>query len=252
MSGRRVELDAAALVAQRANLAIGSVVLPAAGDAIGAEVDLELVAPDGGALHLEVRAVYDGPDGTAYAICDPSSEALARIAAWVDASLPDDDDAPAGDEPPVDGAADAPAAPRAGRRKGSTLSPHARVRGLTLPQQLKVAREGELAERVALERMYGKAVWEILLRNPRLTIPEVTHLARNGTMPRILLELIWQNAGWIQSPQVRRALLANNRLPPDGIERVLRATPKAELRLVPSQTAYSPAVRGVAKRLIST
>jgi hypothetical protein len=245
VSGRRVELDAAGLAAQRANLAIGSVVLPAAGDPIGAELDLELVAPDGGALHLEVRAVYDGEGGTAYAVCDPSGEALARIAAWVDASLPDDGDG--------DGAGSDPAAPvSARRRKGSTLSPQARVRGLTLPQQLKVAREGELAERVALERMYGKAVWEILLRNPRLTIPEVTHLARNGTMPRILLELIWQNAGWLQSPQVRRALLANNRLPPDGIERVLRATPKAELRLVPSQTAYSPAVRSVAKRLIST
>ena len=38
--------------------------------------------------------------------------------------------------------------------------------------------------------MYGKNVWEALLRNPRLTAPEVARIARMGQLPRPLIEII--------------------------------------------------------------
>jgi hypothetical protein len=119
-------------------------------------------------------------------------------------------------------------------------------------QQLKIAREGEMTQRVALERMYGKAVWEALLRNPRISPPEVAHIARMGTLPRLLFDVVVANTAWLQSPQVRRALLANPKLGLDHIERVLRATPRAELKLVPTQTAYPHAVRAAAKKFLRT
>jgi hypothetical protein len=153
---------------------------------------------------------------------------------------------------PLEGAATEPDARAAGRRQAgrAPLNAHERLRGLSLAQQLKVARDGEASERMVLERLYGKAVWEALLRNPRLSHPEVAHLARMGALPRPLIELIVANPGWLQSPQVRRALLANPRLGGEQIDKVLRATPKNELRLVPSQTAYPLAVRSAARKFL--
>jgi hypothetical protein len=121
---------------------------------------------------------------------------------------------------------------------------------LTIAAQLKVAREGEIHERTVLERLYGKTVWEAILRNPRVTLPEVSRIARMGNLPRPQLELIAGTAAWLTSGQVRRALLQNHRLTRDVIEKVLRATPKHELKLIPKQSAYSHTVRDAARRML--
>lgn len=125
-----------------------------------------------------------------------------------------------------------------------------RLRGLSVVEQLRVAREGTLTERVVLERIYGKTVWEALLRNSHLTVPEVSRLARMGTMPRPLLELIAGNPSWLQAPQVRRGLLSNPRLSAEMVQRVLAALPREELKAVPQNTAYPAGVRMAAKAML--
>src|SRR2546423_6113514 len=96
---------------------------------------------------------------------------------------------------------------------------HERLRGLTLVEQIRIAQHGEMHERIVLERMYHKTVWEPLLRNPRITGPEVARIARMGALPRPQLETIVSNGAWLQVPEVRRALLSNPRLGPDQILR---------------------------------
>ena len=135
-------------------------------------------------------------------------------------------------------------------KKPLARSPQERVRNLSLSEQQKVARTGELADRVALERLYGKAVWETLLGNSRLTPPEVLRIARMVSLPTPLLEVIVNSRGWLASPQVRRALLANRRLTKDMIMTILRATPKSELKLMHKQTAYPAIVREAAAKLL--
>lgn len=142
--------------------------------------------------------------------------------------------------------------PETPRPERPALNVHERLRGLSPAEQLKVARDSDVNARIVLERLYGKAVWEPLLANPRLTPPEVARIARMGSLPRPLIETILGNPGWLQSPLVRRALLANPRLSRDGIDKVLRATPKAELRLIPKQTAYPHGVRDAAARMLKS
>ena len=72
-------------------------------------------------------------------------------------------------------------------RRKHALNLHERLRGLTQAQQIKHAASGDPQERMMLERLYNKNVWEPLLRNPRLTPPEVARIARMGTLPRVLL-----------------------------------------------------------------
>jgi hypothetical protein len=125
-----------------------------------------------------------------------------------------------------------------------------KLRHLNAAQQLKVARRGELADRIAVERLYGKQVWEALLQNPRLSIPEVARIARKGTVPKPLLEQILEHPGWIKADAVRRALLSNPKLGADAVMKLLRATPKHELKIIERGTAYGGAVRDLARKLL--
>ena len=137
------------------------------------------------------------------------------------------------------------------KKKSAPQNANERVRGFSAAEQMRCAREGDLPERVALERVYGKAVWEALLENPRVTVPEVARIARKGNAPKPLLEKIVGNAAWLASGELRRALLTNTRLGGVCIDRVLRALPKAELALAARQSSYPMAVRQAAKKLRS-
>jgi hypothetical protein len=192
-------------------------------------------------------------------VADPGSDAdrAATEQAYADdaARLRDDDNAyrdEAGDEEDDPEGPDDPANAGRGRtgRARFARNVNERLRGLTLAAQVKIATQGELHERIILERLYGKNVWETLLRNPRLTAPEVSRIARYGSLPRVLLEIIVGNNAWLQIPEVRRALLSNPRLAVDQVMKVLRLTPKHELKLAAIQTAYPHAVRNAAKILM--
>jgi len=140
------------------------------------------------------------------------------------------------------------AAPGAAKKFARNV--HERLRGLTLVQQIKLAGHGETSERIVLERMYGKTVWDPLLRNPRVTTPEVARIARMGGLPRPLIELICNNGAWLQIPEVRRALLSNPRLGTDQAIRIVRLLPKHELKLACTQVSYPQVVREAAKRVL--
>jgi hypothetical protein len=125
-----------------------------------------------------------------------------------------------------------------------------RIRAMPLAEAMRLARSGDVQERIALERLHGKLVWEALLRNPSLSIPEVIRIGGMGMLPSPLLDLILGNPAWLSNEQVRRTLLANRALKGSGITTILRYLPKPELELVLKQTAYSWAVRDAARRML--
>jgi hypothetical protein len=133
---------------------------------------------------------------------------------------------------------------------GRALSRHEQLRAMSLAEQLKIARQGDLNDRVVLERLVGKSLWEALLANPRITVVEVARIAKKGSVPRPLIEQIVDQAAWIQNGLVRRALLSNPKLTTEGILKVLRVTPRPELKLMEKQAGYPTAVRDAARKLI--
>lgn len=244
MSRPTVVLDLAGKHELARDLAAGGVFVP--GCTVALNVECELVVR-GAADELRAPALVvfasDAGAGLQLIGCDAElKQRIAALAAPAEESRPAGDAAPTGEAAPVDDTE-----VETDRR---ALNLHERLRNLPLAQQLKLAHTGEVSERIVLERMYGKTVWEALLRNPRLTGPEVARIARMGALPRPLIELIVGNGGWLQIPEVRRALLSNPRLGTDQIIKVLRLMPKHELKLATMQTAYPMAVRDVARRLI--
>ena len=147
---------------------------------------------------------------------------------------------------------DAPVAAEGERQESEPLRMHERIRTLSAAEQQKTAASGSLSERIALERTFGALVWETLLRNARITIPEVSRIARKGTLPRPLVEMIAANATWIAAGEVQRALLSNPRSTSAVLGRVLQSLSRGDLSRVSLQTAYPMTVRVAAKKLLGT
>jgi hypothetical protein len=232
MSRPTVVLDLAGKHELARDLVAGGVFVPDC--TVGLNVECEVVIRAG---DDEVRAnaivVFANATGAGLQLVNCDAELKQRIAALTSPPEPP--------PPPPD---------EEEEHEGLPKNVHERLRGLTLAQQIKLAHNGEVSERIVLERMYGKNVWEALLRNPRLTGPEVARIARMGALPRPLVEIIVGNGAWLQIPEVRRALLSNPRLGVDQITKVLRLMPKHELKLATMQTAYPMSVRDTARRLI--
>ena len=186
---------------------------------------LILVHPEGRRLELEAEAVWLSVAGVGLQLLNFDEHLKARLRDFV------------ADVGPVE-------------REQHEPNPYLRLRGLSVAEQLRRARTGELAERIALERMYGKSVWETLLCNSRISVAEVARIARKGTLPFPLIEQIAGNDGWLATPEVRRALLSNPRLRGRALARVLSALPKADLKLVEQQTGYPAQVRTEARKRI--
>jgi hypothetical protein len=224
-----VVLDLAGKHELARDLVAGGVFVP--GCSVELNVECELIVKNGdGEVRATALVVFANPAGAGLQLIGCDAELKQRIAALA--------------EPP------ATAEETAEEPDDAPKNIHERLRGLSLAQQIKLAHNGEVSERIVLERMYGKNVWEALLRNPRLTGPEVARLARMGALPRPQLEIIVGNGGWLQIPEVRRALLSNPRLGTDHIMKILRLMPKHELKLAATQTAYPMAVRSVARTLL--
>ena len=224
----------------------GGVFVPGCALEVSSECDLVVRAPDG-EMTLPARVVYVDPAtgaGLELIGCGPTIKErlaeLAKSAAAAPADSPGEDEG--GGEGEGEGESEGQPA-----RAGSLQD---RLRGLSLAEQVRTAQSADPTTRMALERMYGKNVWEALLRNPRLSAPEVARLARMGTLPRPQIEVIVNNSAWLQIPEVRRALLSNPRLGVDQILRVLRLMPKHELKVASTATAYPFAVRDQAKKLL--
>ena len=116
--------------------------------------------------------------------------------------------------------------------------------------RIKRALEGDISDRIQLERQYGKAVWEELLKNPKITRGEVARIAKKGSLPKHLRRIILSNSGWMSDAQVRRAMLSNTRMDESEIKKILMSVPRAELSRMSKDMRTAPKVRRVALKMI--
>jgi hypothetical protein len=225
-----------------------------------------ILHPSGGRFVVEAETVYvkrDEPGaGVGLDLVGLDSGRLAELEVFVSAghaasvlveveAVPEEEAGPPGEVVPEAGPApDADAGIR--NEPSAARNVFERVRKLSLRERERVARQGQLAERMALERVYGGSVWEGLLQNPMLTVPEVAQIAKKGALPQPLVAAIVANNAWLASGEVRRALLGNPRVAGTQLDRVLRATPRPELKMIAALSPYRSQVRSAAKRMLDT
>ncbi|HEY3447829.1 MAG TPA: hypothetical protein VGK67_15845 [Myxococcales bacterium] len=214
-----------------------------------------VVALPSGALRLPGEVVFACQEGAGCGVglqLEPlRAAALAALDAFLRAEKKPEPPAPAPATPaPAPEVAEAELEDEPANPSAEYKAMHLKMRSLTGTEQRKVAQTGNLSERVLVERLYGPNVWEALLSSGRLSLPEVATIARKGTVPKPLLDLIGANTGWLASEQVQRALLGNPRTSHPLVKKILRLLPKHELARVPNQTAYPMSVRQAAVVLL--
>lgn len=147
-----------------------------------------------------------------------------------DDEMEEEDDEESEESPRSARAPDSRPPPVGGPENNPLLIERKRIQKLPVPQKLKLAAAGDLTQRTLLFRMYGKLVFEALLRNPRLTEMEVTRLAKLGTMPTPLLQQIGMRPDWLRSERVRNALLGNPRLPLPIAHKIISMLSRQDLK----------------------
>lgn len=117
------------------------------------------------------------------------------------------------------------------------------IQKLGVPAKIRLAEEGDLTERTLLYRMYGKLVFDGLLRNPRITDAEVAKLAKLATIATHQLLAITRKGEWLRIERVRNALLGNPRLPANVAVKLVSTLSKHELRPLLQRRDLPPPVQ---------
>ena len=87
------------------------------------------------------------------------------------------------------------------------------LRALTVSERAMLAMKADLAERRVLIQENNPKVQEFLLRNPKLTEPEIAWLAKNPMTSIPTLLTINQHKQWMSADAVRQGILTNPKTP---------------------------------------
>ena len=171
--------EAALRMLYEKQLAQGRAFVPGVGGVEAALAACELVVEHAGRRHVlaaEVVFVKEEEPGKGVGVqlapLDPAATEALR--AFVESCATAEEPV----EKPASAGGDAGDEESAADDEPMALRMHERLRALSMQDQQRLAASGTLSERVMLERMYGPTVWETLLRNPRLTIPEAARIGR--------------------------------------------------------------------------
>lgn len=184
----------------RANLSQSALFLPAAETvAPDSKLLVTLRGPGGGQIQVRGTVIASLPNGIALAI-DPIGEDV------VDRLLAD-----------------------AGNTNQSSWD---RIRGLSQMEKILLAVKADRSDRALLLQDNDPRVLLSILRNPRLTVDEVTRMAKSPFLTYQIVDVIMKTAQWMASLDVRLALIHNPKTPQAFGLRILPTLPDADVRAI--------------------
>lgn len=118
-----------------------------------------------------------------------------------------------------------------------------RLQRMGVEDKINMALSGNREERMALAQDGNKGIHHYLLKNAKITIDEITFMARLPSLNPDVLDKIADNPGYTQNPSVTKALVFNPRTPIRTALRLLDRLPRNDLNLLSRRT-------GMNKRLV--
>ncbi len=180
----------------RANLVHGGLLLPTSETAAPqTQVQVTLRGPSGGEASLNATVVAAMPNGIALAVAGDPDEILKRLI-------------------------------------GRPENTWDRMRGLSQMEKLLLAVKADRTERSVLVQDNDPRVLLSLLRNPRITTEEVTRVAKSPYLNYQIADVIMKTTQWMNSIDVRLALIRNPKTPQDFALRILPSLPEPEIRAI--------------------
>jgi len=114
-------------------------------------------------------------------------------------------------------AAEEPATPEGKGGEGITIGDSANlfqsVRSASLPEKIKLAKQGTKAVLNVLIQEGDKQIMRFVLQNPRLGAAEISQILKNPTVTMETIQTIAKNATWMQNDQIRNMVVLNPKTP---------------------------------------
>lgn len=203
----------------RTNLALGALRLPTSETvALNALLLVTLRGPWGGEAFVRATVVAALPDGIALAVEANAGEILRLLTASrpqeVEPAASPDDDAASDDT----------------TEKRQNLWD--RMRSLSQMEKILLAVKAERSERAVLLQDNDPRVLLSVLRNPRLTVDEVTRMVKSSFINYQIAEVIMKTGQWMANLDVRLGLIHNPKTPQAFALRILPTLPDSEVRAI--------------------
>ena len=125
-----------------------------------------------------------------------------------------------------------------------------RLRAMSRNEKLLLAPKAGRSERAVLAQENDAQVLYFLLKNPRITIEEVSRIAKSPQITAPAADLIAKTSQWSTSADVRVSLVNNPKTPSQLALKLLPTLPEAEVRRIAKATAVSQVVRQAALRIV--
>ncbi len=121
---------------------------------------------------------------------------------------------------------------------------------LSIAQKIKLATLGNKAARAFLVKDGNRLVAGAVLRSPRLQEDEIEEFSKNRNLDEQVLRLIANNKTWSSSYSIRKNLCENPKAPPELTMRMVLALNEKDMKSLSKNKNVSTAVRNSARRII--
>jgi hypothetical protein len=117
--------------------------------------------------------------------------------------------------------------------------------------KIKIALTGDKEWRSLLIKDSNKLVNSAVVKNPRITEPEVLTIAKSVVQNEEILRIICHNKEWIKNPSIRKALVLNNKTPLPVALRFMGFLTEKDLSGMAKSKNISSVLANNAKRMLS-
>ena len=135
-------------------------------------------------------------------------------------------------------------------RAAERHAPIDELRTLPRPEKMILATKADRMTRALLMRDVDSQVLYYLCKNPRITLDEVTEIAKLGTINGPVADLIAMSAQWAQSEQVRLNLVQNPKTPTSTALRLLGGLQLKHLQVMAKSWNIKPQIKHAALKLV--
>jgi len=131
-----------------------------------------------------------------------------------------------------------------------TLSKYQQLLDMVVADKIKLALTGDKEWRNLLIRESNKLVNTAVLKNPRITDPEVLAVAKNRTSSEELIRLILLNKEWVKKYDMKKALVEHPRTPLQQAMRLMGFLSEKDIKELAKSRNVSQAIVNNARRLV--
>ncbi len=124
------------------------------------------------------------------------------------------------------------------------------AQGLAIKDKIKLALTGDKEWRMIFIKDNNKVVSESVLKNPRITEQEVLLICKSSFNNDEIIRIICANKEWTKNPQIRKALIENNKTPLNYALRFISCLGEKDLAFLAKNKNVSSVIATQARRLL--